>query len=73
MVNTLQEMLRIPTVLMGFALPDDRMHAPNEKFHLPNFYHGIATSIWFLAAIGAQRALIPPSREQRKAKATAPM
>ena len=28
----------IPTVLMGFALPDDRMHAPNEKFHLANLY-----------------------------------
>jgi len=33
---------------MGFALPDDRIHAPNEKFHLPNFYKGIETSIWFL-------------------------
>jgi hypothetical protein len=36
---------------MGFALPDDRLHAPNEKFHLPNFYRGIATSIWFLQMI----------------------
>ena len=52
-VNILQERLGIPTVLMGFALPDDQMHAPNEKFHLPNFYNGIATCIWFLAAIGA--------------------
>jgi len=52
-VNLLQERLGIPTVLMGFALPDDRMHAPNEKFHLPNFYHGIVTSIWFLAKVGA--------------------
>ncbi len=51
-VNAFQAMLGIPTVLMGFALPDDRMHAPNEKFHLPNFYHGIATSVWFLAEIG---------------------
>jgi acetylornithine deacetylase/succinyl-diaminopimelate desuccinylase-like protein len=57
-LNTFQEMLGIPTVLMGFALPDDRIHAPNEKFHLPNFYHGIATSIWFLATIGAGRNLI---------------
>jgi acetylornithine deacetylase/succinyl-diaminopimelate desuccinylase-like protein len=48
-VNTFQKIFGIPTVLMGFALPDDRMHAPNEKFHLPNFDHGIATSIWFLA------------------------
>jgi acetylornithine deacetylase/succinyl-diaminopimelate desuccinylase-like protein len=52
-VNTFQELLGVPTILMGFALPDDRMHAPNEKFHLPNFYRGIATCIWFLATIGA--------------------
>lgn len=43
-----QRELGIPTVLMGFALPDDRMHAPNEKFHIPNFFKGIETSIWFL-------------------------
>jgi acetylornithine deacetylase/succinyl-diaminopimelate desuccinylase-like protein len=43
-----QKYLGIPTVLMGFALPDDRMHAPNEKFHIPNFFKGIDTSIWFL-------------------------
>jgi acetylornithine deacetylase/succinyl-diaminopimelate desuccinylase-like protein len=48
-----QDMLGAPTVMMGFALPDDRMHAPNEKFHLPNFFNGIATSIWFLAVFGA--------------------
>ncbi len=45
-----QKILGIPTVLMGFALPDDRVHAPNEKFHLPNFFRGIETSIWYLAA-----------------------
>jgi acetylornithine deacetylase/succinyl-diaminopimelate desuccinylase-like protein len=49
-VSTFQEMLGIPTVLMGFGLPGDRIHAPNEKFHLPNFYKGISTCIWFLAA-----------------------
>jgi acetylornithine deacetylase/succinyl-diaminopimelate desuccinylase-like protein len=56
-VNTFQAMLGIPTVLMGFALPDDRMHAPNEKFHLPNFYRGIATAIWFLTEIGMRARL----------------
>lgn len=50
-VNTFQHVLGIPTVLMGFALPDDRMHAPNEKFHLPNFYRGITTCIAFLDEI----------------------
>jgi acetylornithine deacetylase/succinyl-diaminopimelate desuccinylase-like protein len=47
-VSMFQSELAIPTVLMGFALPDDRVHAPNENFHLPNFYKGIETSIWFL-------------------------
>ena len=54
-VHLLREILGIPTVLMGFALPDDRMHAPNEKFHLPNFFKGIATSIWFLAELARMR------------------
>jgi len=59
-VSTFQEVLRVPTVMMGFALPDDRMHAPNEKFHLPNFFNGIATGIWFLDALGARPRLHPP-------------
>jgi hypothetical protein len=49
-VTTFREHLGIPTVLMGFGLPDDRNHAPNEKFHIPNFYRGIDTSIWYMAA-----------------------
>jgi acetylornithine deacetylase/succinyl-diaminopimelate desuccinylase-like protein len=50
-VNSLQELLGIPVVLMGFALPDDRLHGPNEKFHLPNFYRGIETALYFLENI----------------------
>jgi acetylornithine deacetylase/succinyl-diaminopimelate desuccinylase-like protein len=49
-VDHFRRILGIPTVLMGFALPGDRIHAPNEQFHLPTFYNGIATCIWFLAA-----------------------
>jgi len=70
-VNTFQAMLGIPTVLMGFALPDDRMHAPNEKFHLPNFYRGIATAIWFLAEIGMRARLRSrPTRTRASLPAT---
>jgi acetylornithine deacetylase/succinyl-diaminopimelate desuccinylase-like protein len=47
-VSALAELFGLTTVLMGFALPDDRIHAPNEKFHLPNFERGIATCIHFL-------------------------
>jgi acetylornithine deacetylase/succinyl-diaminopimelate desuccinylase-like protein len=47
-VPCLQSVLQAPVVLMGFGLPDDNLHAPNEKFHLPNLYRGIRTSIAFL-------------------------
>jgi len=47
-VSILKKELRIDTVLMGFGLPDDNLHAPNEKIHLPNFYRGIETVIHFL-------------------------
>lgn len=50
-VNYFQELLGAPTVLMGFALPDDRIHASNEKFHLPNFFRGIKTCIRFLEEV----------------------
>ena len=33
---------------MGFGLPDDNLHAPNEKFHIPNFYRGIESICLFL-------------------------
>jgi acetylornithine deacetylase/succinyl-diaminopimelate desuccinylase-like protein len=55
-VNLIHEIVGIPVVLMGFGLPDDRIHGPNEKFHLPNFHKGIATSIRFLAEMGARHA-----------------
>jgi acetylornithine deacetylase/succinyl-diaminopimelate desuccinylase-like protein len=64
-LSTFQETLGIPTVLMGFALPDDRIHAPNEKFHIPNFYNGIKTCIWFLTAVGAGRNLIREPGQRR--------
>jgi acetylornithine deacetylase/succinyl-diaminopimelate desuccinylase-like protein len=52
--------LNIPTVLMGFALPDDRMHGPNEKFHLPNFRRGIEACIHFHAGVGSTGAVRAP-------------
>jgi acetylornithine deacetylase/succinyl-diaminopimelate desuccinylase-like protein len=51
-VTKFQAALGVPIVLMGFGLPDDNLHAPNEKFHLPNFYKGMQTSIVFLQGLG---------------------
>ena len=43
--TVVQEALGIPILFMGFGLPDDNLHAPNEKLHLPNFYRGIRVGI----------------------------
>jgi acetylornithine deacetylase/succinyl-diaminopimelate desuccinylase-like protein len=44
--------LKIPTLLMGFGLPDDNLHAPNEKFHLANFHRGIESLVRFFSTVG---------------------
>ena len=48
-----QETLNIPILFMGFGLPDDNLHAPNEKLHLPNFYRGIRASIALMEELAA--------------------
>ena len=44
--------LGLPSVMMGFGLPDDNIHAPNEKFNLKNFELGIESVIRFLEEVG---------------------
>jgi acetylornithine deacetylase/succinyl-diaminopimelate desuccinylase-like protein len=44
--------LGIPTILMGFGLPDDGLHSPNEKYKLSNYYAGIMTIAHFLEQYG---------------------
>jgi len=44
--------LGMPSVMMGFGLPDDNIHAPNEKFHLKNFELGIESVVRFLEEAG---------------------
>jgi len=40
-VTLMKDKLGIDSVLMRFGLPDDDIHAPNEKSHLPTYYRGI--------------------------------
>jgi acetylornithine deacetylase/succinyl-diaminopimelate desuccinylase-like protein len=47
-VATFQDVFHIPVLLVGYGLPDDSTHAPNEKFTLECFYRGITTSITLL-------------------------
>ncbi|MGO4516634.1 dipeptidase [Terriglobus sp. 2YAB30_2] len=52
-VGEFERYLKVPVILMGFGLPDDNLHAPNEKFHIANFYRGIDSIILFLESCGA--------------------
>lgn len=54
-VGLLKEKLGINSVLMGWGLPDDNLHAPNEKLSLDNFYRGIETVIRFWQVAGRLR------------------
>ncbi len=47
-VQMFQQYLDVPVALMGIGLADDNLHAPNERFYLPNFYRGIEASIRFM-------------------------
>ena len=44
--------LGIPSVMPGFGLPDDNLHAPNEKLYLPNFFRGIDAMVRYFEVLG---------------------
>ncbi len=51
-VSQMQRLLGVESVVGGFALPDDNVHAPNEKLHLPTWYKGIEAYIHFFLNLG---------------------
>lgn len=46
-VVTFEEILGVSTVLLGFGLPDENAHSPDEHLNLNNFQRGIITSSIF--------------------------
>jgi acetylornithine deacetylase/succinyl-diaminopimelate desuccinylase-like protein len=65
----LQRDLGTPTVLMGFGLPGDGAHAPNEQLHLPTFFRAIDTCVLFyreLAASLPQASRETPTDDHRR-------
>lgn len=46
-VAELDDILKVPIVLMGFGLPDENLHAPNEHFNLENFDKGMETLVHY--------------------------
>lgn len=53
-VSDFNQVLNAPVVLMGFGLPTENLHAPNEHFHLENFDKGILTICSFLERLKKQ-------------------
>ncbi len=47
-VVQLQEYVGVESVLTGFGLPEDNIHSPNEKLHLPTWYKGIEALVHFI-------------------------
>ncbi|MFW5689558.1 MAG: dipeptidase [Spirochaetota bacterium] len=52
--SDVEKLLGMPSILTGFALPDDRIHSPNESQHIENWHRGIEAVTRFLYHYGAR-------------------
>ena len=77
-VATIVEQLRLPAILLGAGLPDEHTHAPNEFFHLENFYRGMHAVAYLGTSWPPYRprpgpapdALRPPARPPKETQPT---
>lgn len=54
-VATFEEVLHAPCVLMGFGLPDQNIHGPNENLRVDNYHKGTRAIAALLAYLAEQR------------------
>jgi len=50
-VGYIQEILGVDSLMLGFAMPSDNIHGPNEHQHLPNLFRGVEAYIRFMHRI----------------------
>jgi acetylornithine deacetylase/succinyl-diaminopimelate desuccinylase-like protein len=65
LVDLLARRHAVPTVLLGFALPDDGAHGPNEKFHVPHLDLGARTIAAFLEELAHSEGAAQGRRPSR--------
>ncbi len=58
-VASFDRVLGMPQVLIGVGLPDDHIHAPNEKFNLSQFFGGIQHDGVPVRRVGGTAFVIP--------------